>query len=102
MPPVYLNLLGYTTRRPADFPTIDRAELMRDAHQIAQKARGHFANYREALADGLRIAWMSAKSRRQVQSLAIQAGRPAVPFTAAQIEASRRTTRRCGASLWAS
>jgi hypothetical protein len=75
---------------------------MRDAHQIAKKARGHFASYHEALAYGLRTAWMSAKSRRQIQSLAIQAGRPAIPFTAAQIEASRRATRRCGASLWAS
>jgi hypothetical protein len=98
----YLNLMGYTTRRPADFPAIDRAALMRDAHRIAKASRRHFANYHEALTYGLRTAWMSAKSRRQVQSLAIQAGRPAVPFTAAQIEASRRATRRCGASLWAS
>ena len=99
---LYLSPLEYTSKRPTNYPPLIRAALMRDAHQIAKKARGHFANYREALAYGLRVAWMSAKSRRQIQSLAIQAGRPATPFTAAQIEASRRATRRCGASLWAS
>jgi hypothetical protein len=99
---LYMNLMGYTTRRPANFLPIDRAALMRHAHQIAKTSRSHFGNYHEALAYGLRAAWMSAKSRQQVQSLAIQAARPAIPFTAAQIEASRRATRRCGASLWAS
>jgi hypothetical protein len=78
---LYSNLMGFTTRRPADFPAIDRATLMRDAHQVARKARSHFANYHEALAYGLRTAWMSAKSRRQIQSLAIQAGRPAASST---------------------
>ena len=39
---------------------------MRDAHQIAKSARGHFGNYREALAYGLKAASMSAKSRRDI------------------------------------
>jgi hypothetical protein len=64
----YMSLIGYTSRRPESFPTIDRAALMRDAHQIARRSRAHFATYAEALAYGLRAAWMSAKSRRQIQS----------------------------------
>jgi hypothetical protein len=99
---VYSNLMGYTTRRPKGLPALDRAAVMRDAHRIAKACRSHFGSYHEALAYGLRAAWLSAKSRRQIQSLAIQAGRPAIPFTATQIEASRRATRRCGASLSAS
>jgi hypothetical protein len=102
MSAVYSNLMGYTRRRPVGFPAIDRAALMRDAHQIAKNSRTHFDSYHEALTYGLCTAWASAKSRREIQSLAIQAGRPAIPFTAAQITASRTATRRCGASLWAS
>jgi hypothetical protein len=99
---LYPNPMGYTTRRPVGFPSIDRAALMRDAHRIACDARPHFSSYREALAYGLRAAWKSAKVRQEIQSLAIQAGTPAVPFTAAQVRASRLATRRTGASLWAS
>jgi hypothetical protein len=98
---IYPSLMGYTSRRPAGFPSIDRAALMRDAHRIASGARPHFSRYREAFAYGLRAAWMSAKSRQEIRSLAIQAGTPAVPFTAAQVKASRIATRRTGASLWA-
>jgi hypothetical protein len=94
--------MGYTERRPEDYPTIDRAALMRDAHRVAKDFRKHFASYSEALAYGLGAAWKSAKVRRDFRSLNIQAGEPAVPFTSRQIEASRRATRRCGASLWAS
>jgi hypothetical protein len=94
--------MGFTSRRPKDFPAIDRGALMRDAHLIARNSRGHFQNYRAAMAHGLRVAWMTTRSRRQIQSLAAQVVAPAVPFTAAQIEASRRATRRCGASLSAS
>src|SRR5262249_29857924 len=79
-----------------------RSALMRDAHRIAKGSRAHFASYAEALAYGLRAAWLSARSRREIRSLAMQAGRPNVPFTAAQIEASRFATRRCGASFYAS
>jgi hypothetical protein len=99
---LYSNAMGFTTRRPANYPTIDRAALMRDAHRIAKASLSHFDGYRAALSYGLRTAWMAAKSRQTIRALAAQAGRPAVPFTAAQIEASRAATRRCGASLWAS
>ncbi len=99
---MFATVMGFSDKRPANYPAIDRAALMRDAHQIAGTSRAHFATYREALAYGLRAAWLSAKSRRQIRSLAMQAGRPAIPLTAAQIEASRAATRRCSASLWAS
>jgi hypothetical protein len=98
---LYPTPMGYTSRRPQNWPAIDRGALMRDAHQIASGARPHFSSYREALAYGLRAAWMSAKSRQAIQSLAMQAGTPAVPLTAAQVKASRLATRRTGASLWA-
>jgi hypothetical protein len=94
--------MGFTDKRPANYPSINRAALMRDAHQIANASRAHFVSYAEALAYGLRSAWLSAKSRRTIRALAAQVGPHAVPFTAAQIEASRNATRRCGASLWAS
>jgi hypothetical protein len=99
---LYSNLMGYTTRRPANYPQLDRVALMRDAHRIAKGACAHFPGYREALAYGLTAAWKSVAVRRQIQSLSMQAGQPAVPFTAKQISASRAATRRCGASLWAS
>jgi hypothetical protein len=99
---IYLNPMGYTTRRPVGFPSIDRAALLRDAHRVASGARPHFSTYREALSYGLRAAWKSAKVRQDIRSLAIQAGTPSVPFTAAQVRASRIATRRIGASLWAS
>jgi hypothetical protein len=98
---LYPNPMGYTTRRPVDFPSIDRAALMRDAHRIASGGRPHFSSYREALAYGLRAAWKSAKVRQDIQSLAIQTGTPAVPLTATETAASRRATRRSGSSLWA-
>jgi hypothetical protein len=75
---------------------------MRDAHQVAKRMRSHFATYREALAYGLTAAWRTVKARRTMQSLALQVARPAAGYTAAQIEASRRATRRTGSSLWAS
>jgi hypothetical protein len=100
--PTYLNLMGYTNHRPKGFPKIDRRALMRDAHRIAAASRAHFANYREAFAYGLKAAWRTMKSRQTIRALAAQAGAPATAFTAAQIEASRQATRRCGASLWAS
>lgn len=99
---LYPTPMGYSSRRPQNWPAIDRRALMRDAHQIASGARPHFSSYREALAYGLRAAWKSAKVRQEIQSLSIQTGQPAVPHTAAQIKASRHATRRCGSSLWAS
>jgi hypothetical protein len=94
--------MGFTTKRPPSYPAIDCAALMRDAHQIARASRAHFGSYRQAFAVALRVAWLSAKSRQTIRALAVQAGMPSVPFTAAQIAASRHATRRCGASLWAS
>ena len=38
-------------------PSIDRAALMRRAHQIARQARPHIGSYREALSYGLKAAW---------------------------------------------
>jgi hypothetical protein len=98
----YPTLMGYTDRIPQNWPAIDRRALMRDAHQIARNFRTKFASYREAMAYGLWAAWLSAKSRQAIQSLAIQAGPTRVPHTSAQIKASRRATRQCGSSLWAS
>ena len=98
----YVNPMGFTNKRSANYPAIDRSALMRDAHQIAKASRVHFGSYREAFAHGLHAAWLSAKSRQTIRALAIQAGQPAAPLTAAQIEASRAATRRNGASLWAS
>jgi hypothetical protein len=101
MSATYATTIGFTDRKPPNYPAIDRAALMRDAHQIARASRDLFATYAEALAYGLRAAWMSAKSRREIRSLAAQTGVPQIPFTAAQIEASREATRRTGSSMWA-
>jgi hypothetical protein len=92
--PIYLSTLGFTSRRPDGFPPLDRPALMRHAHQFAKRFRGHYPDYREALAYGLKAAWIQAKSIRTINSLAIQAGTPSILHTAAQIAASRRTTHR--------
>ena len=97
--PLYMTPLGYTSRRPAGLPSIDRRALMRDAHQVAKRMRPHFGSYREALAYGLATAWQRVKAIRTIQSLRAQVA--PVQHTATQIEASRRATRRCGSSLWA-
>jgi hypothetical protein len=94
--------MGFTTRRPATYPAIDRSALMRDAHQIAKASRAHFGSYREAFAHAPHVAWLSTKSRQTIRALAAQAGQHVGPLTTAQIEASRAATRRCGSSLWAS
>ena len=99
---LYAAPMGYSSRKPADFPMIDRAAVMRDAHQIARKSRDLFASYRAALAYGLWAAWKSAKVRRDFQSLNRQVQAPQGGYTAAQIAASRRATRSCGSSLSAS
>jgi hypothetical protein len=92
--PLYLTPLGFTPRRPDGFPPLDRPALMRHAHQIAKRFRGHHPDYRGALAYGLKAAWMQANSVRSINALAIQAGTPSIPHTAAQIAASRRATHR--------
>jgi hypothetical protein len=68
-----MTLMGYTSRRPADYPTIDRAVLMRNAHALAQRTRARFATYREALSHALRAAWQQAKATQTINSLARQA-----------------------------
>src|ERR1700683_1109174 len=99
---IYPTLMGYSDRCPVKLPPVDHAALMRDAHQIARSFRPLFQTYRQAMVYGLSTAWKSVLVRREFQSLNAQAGTPATPHTAAQIAASRRATRRCGASLWAS
>jgi hypothetical protein len=95
---LYMTTLGYTSRRPATLPPINRGALMRDAHRVAKQFRAHYGSYRDALAYGLSAAWAQVKATRNIQSLALQVG-PA-QHTAAQIKASRAATRRCGSSLW--
>jgi hypothetical protein len=99
---LYPTPIGYTSRRPEDWPAIDRAALMRDAHQVARNFHNKFASYREAMAYGLWAAWLSAKSRQEIQALATRSGHPVRPHTQKEVEVSRRATRQCGSSLWAS
>jgi hypothetical protein len=97
---LHMTPLGYTNRRPVGLPSIDRGALMRDAHQVAKRMRSDFVTYREALAYGLCAAWARVKSILTIRSLRAQVA--PIQHTAAQIEASRRATRRSGSSLWAS
>src|SRR5437879_5015724 len=91
---------GYTDRRPVKLPPIDRRALMQNAHRIAKQVLVHHGNdYRSALAYGLKGAWMQVKVAREIRSLALQVGAPKEPFTAKQLEDSRRATRRVGSSL---
>ena len=99
-PALHLTPLGFTSRRPAGLPPIDRAALLRAAHAIARQFRTHYATYAEALSYGLATAWAQVKAARTIQALRAQVA--PVQHTAAQINASRAATRRCGASLWAS
>jgi hypothetical protein len=97
---LYPTPIGYTSRRPVILPPIDRAALLRAAHAIARQFRARLATYAEAMSYGLLAAWAQVKVARTFQSLRAQVA--PVQHTAAQIEASRRATRRCGSSLWAS
>lgn len=99
-PPLYATPLGYTNRRPDDYPAIDRATLMRDAHRIARDFRPHYDSHRQALAYGLCAAWGQVKVAREITSLRAQVAR--VEHSAAELKASRAATRRTGSSLWAS
>jgi hypothetical protein len=100
MSTLYMTPLGYTNRRPAGLPSIDRRALMRYAHNVAERLRAQFGTYREALSAGLRAAWAQAKVAQTFRSLRAQVA--PVQHSAAQIEASRQATRRTGSSLWAS
>lgn len=97
---LYVTPAGYTSQRPAGFPPIARARLMRAAHAIARQFRPRFDTHAEAMAYGLRAAWVQVKSNREIQSLRAQVA--TVHHTPAQIERSRQATRRCGSSLWGS
>lgn len=88
---------GLSTHRPADLLPLDRAALMHRAHALAAKARPYMPSYRAALACGLRTAWRDFEVRRSFASLRVQV--TPRTLTAAQIEASRMATRRCGASF---
>jgi hypothetical protein len=95
---LYITPLGYTTRRPAvALPPIDRRALMQNAHRIAARFRPHMANYREALAYGLRTAWEQVKVAQSFAMLRAQVAPR--HLTAAEIDASRAATRRCGSSF---
>ena len=72
----YLTPLGFTSERPASLPPLDRRALMQNAHRIAQAFRRYYATYREALAYGLKAAWMQVHSDRTIQSLARQVSAP--------------------------
>jgi hypothetical protein len=100
MSTLYMTPLGYTNRRPAGLPSIDRHALMRCAHQVAKQMRSNFGTYGEALAYGLRAAWAQAKVAQTFKSLRAQVA--PVQHTAAELAASRQATRRTGSSLWAS
>jgi hypothetical protein len=89
--------LGYRAMRPdVDLPAIDRRALMQNAHRIAARARPHMASYREALSYGLRAAWDQVKVAQSFAMLRAQV-KPR-QLTAAEIDASRVATRRCGSS----
>lgn len=73
---LYMNAMGYTEKRPANFPAVDRGAVMREAHIIAKRFRQHYGSYREALAYGLAAAWGRNWSNRMIQSVASQVPRP--------------------------
>jgi hypothetical protein len=85
-----------TSASQVNHPAIDRAALLRRAHQIARQARPHMGSYREALAYGLKAAWGMLATRREFTEVRARVA-PRV-LTPKQIAASRAATRRCGSS----
>jgi hypothetical protein len=77
-------------------PAIDRRAVMQNAHRIARQARPYMANYREALAYGLKAAWDQLKVAQSFAAVRVRV-QPRT-LTADQIVASRAATRRCGSS----
>jgi hypothetical protein len=63
-------------------PTVDRAAVMRRAHQIARQARPHMASYREALACGVKAAWGLIATRREFAAVRARVARVALLRTA--------------------
>jgi hypothetical protein len=90
-----------------------RTRIEFDAHVREAAARGeknpitYAAIFKRELksafgwASAIRGAGQGEAPARAIQSLSIQACTPAVTLTAAQVKASRITTRRTDASLWA-
>jgi hypothetical protein len=76
---LYMTPMGYTDKRPANFPALDRRALMVEAHRIAKRFRPYHASYREALAYGLAAAWKANWSARITRSLANQVSHTAAP-----------------------
>jgi hypothetical protein len=85
---LYLTPMGYTDKRSANFPALDRRAVMVEAHRIAQRFRPYHASYREALAYGLSAAWKVNWSARITRSLANQVSPPA-DATAAHVTRRR-------------
>src|SRR5712671_2462340 len=79
MAKLYMNLMGYTTRRPANFPVLDRRAVMVEAHRIAKRVRSHYASYRAALAYGLDVAWKSNWTARVARSVTHQVSQATAP-----------------------
>ncbi len=86
----YLTPLGYSDKRPAGYPAVDRSAVMREAHRIAKLARPRFNSYREALVFGLRTAWQADRSNRTWRSLAGQVTRAAPSEGRTQSSTRRR------------
>jgi hypothetical protein len=94
---IYHTPLGLSAKRPdVEMPAIDRRALMENAHRIATRMRPHMGSYREALAYGLKAAWAQVNVARSIMMLNAQVKRR--EYSAAEIAASRRATRRCGSS----
>lgn len=91
-PKLFMNPMGYTTRRPANFPALDRRAVMIEAHRLAKRMRPHFANYRAAFAYGLEAAWKSNWDARVLRSLIPQVSQPNVsqPDVSKLIASTRR------------
>jgi hypothetical protein len=90
MTTLYMNPLGYTEQRPANFPFLDRSTLMVEAHRVAKAFRQHFGSYREALKYGLTTAHASNWSFRIRQSVALQCAANSSPALAARTSPRRR------------
>jgi hypothetical protein len=86
----YLTPMGYTDKRPADFPALDRRAVMVEAHRIAARFRPYHASYREALAYGLAAAWKANWSVRITRSLANQVSHTPAPVLPMQASTVRR------------
>lgn len=94
----YPTPIGFSTVRPTvDIPKIDRAAMVANANRIAATTRPHVENYRQALAYGFRTAWERGKVGQSFAMLRAQVKPQGC--TAADLEASRRATRRVGSSF---